>query len=72
MRVLAARLPPAATQDLMEWGPQPGVRRQLGAVLRRELSLDDLVAAAPGVRGLRDDRPLNEYFLLRRTLKSGS
>lgn len=72
MRVLAARLPPAAAQDLMEWGPQPGVRRQLGAVLRRELSLDDLVAAAPGVRGLRDDRPLNEYFLLRRTLKSGS
>jgi hypothetical protein len=35
-------------------------------VLRQELSLDDLIAQVPGVPALQDDRPMNEYFILRR------
>ena len=36
----------------------------------REMSLESLVAAAPGVPVLRDDRPYNEYYLVRRLLSS--
>jgi hypothetical protein len=62
---LAARLPPAAAADLVAWGPHRSAAGQLGAVLGREIEMDwALLArlAAP----LADDRPLNEYFLLRR------
>ncbi len=63
---LAARFPPAARADLTEWGPFPTAEQQLEAVLGREISLDSVIALAPGAPALEDDRPLNEYFLLRR------
>jgi predicted membrane-bound spermidine synthase len=66
--VLAGRLPPSAVQDLLEWGPYSTAEQQFSAVLARELPLEAIIASAPFVPALRDDRPLNEYFLLRRTL----
>jgi predicted membrane-bound spermidine synthase len=62
---LTARLPPEAAADLVAWGPHPTPAEQLGAVLAREIAVDwpalERLASA-----LTDDRPLNEYFLLRR------
>ena len=62
---LAARLPPDAAADLVEWGPGQTAAEQLAIVLGQEVALSDLVAV-PGAEALTDDRPVNEYYLLRR------
>ncbi len=67
--VLAGRLPPGAVADLLEWGPARTAEDQFQAVLLREIPLVRLIAAAPGAPALEDDRPVNEYFLLRRTFR---
>ena len=64
--VLAARLPPAAAKDFVEFGPQPTAVMQFAALLGREIAIDQLIL--PGGEGLRDDRPINEYSFLRRKL----
>jgi spermidine synthase len=65
---LAKRMPAAAAQDLVEWGPEATPEGQFAVVLSRELSLDQIIAGAPGVPALQDDRPENEYYVLRRKL----
>ena len=50
----------------MEWGPGHTAVDQFAIVLSRELRLAGVVP--PGVPALTDDRPLNEYYLLRRML----
>jgi predicted membrane-bound spermidine synthase len=68
--VLAARMPARAVADMLEWGPAKTAPAQIGLMVGREVSLESLVAAAPGVPVLRDDRPYNEYYLVRRLLSS--
>jgi hypothetical protein len=63
---LAARVPPDAAKDLLEWGPNSTVPEQFQVVLNRERSLKDLIEADPHAPLLTDDRPVNEYYLLRR------
>jgi predicted membrane-bound spermidine synthase len=63
---LAGHLPPAAAEDLVEWGPAATPAEQFAIVLKQELTLDSLIQKAPSVEALRDDRPVNEYYLLRR------
>jgi spermidine synthase len=62
---LARRLPAAAAADLVEWGPYSKPEQQFAEVLKQEVGLDEIIAKAPGVPALRDDRPVNEYYLLR-------
>jgi spermidine synthase len=62
---LAARVPPAAARDLLEWGPEATVEAAFQAVLRTEVPLARLIDADPAVPTLTDDRPVNEYYLLR-------
>ncbi len=66
--VLAERLPPAAAADLVEWGPQATPEEQFAFILEREIPLEQLIAPAPRTPALQDDRPINEYYLLRRKL----
>ncbi len=68
--VLAGRLPPDAIADLLEWGPASTAEQQFSLVLKGELPLETLIAVAPHVPALQDDRPINEYFFLRRMLRS--
>ena len=63
---MASRLPPAALHDLLEWGPESTAEAQFQAVLAKELPLEQLIDRAPGAPTLTDDRPVNEYYLLRR------
>jgi len=63
---LAARMPERAVADLVEWGPHATAEEQLASVLRQEVSLDALVGLSPNTPALSDDRPINEYYLLRR------
>ena len=60
---LAARLPPMAVADLLEWGPAATAAEQFRPVLEREITLESL--GVPRARALRDDRPVNEYYFVR-------
>lgn len=62
--VLASRLPPAAVSDLLEFGPAKSAEQQFALV--SEFPVDSLIRRAPGnVPALQDDRPVNEYYILR-------
>ncbi len=63
---LAQRLSPKAAADLVEWGPEPTAELEFASVLHKELSLDQMIAQAPQAPALQDDRPENEYYMLRR------
>ena len=63
---MARRLPAQAADDLTEWGPYATPREQFAAVLGKEMPIAELLAKAPAAPALTDDRPLNEYFWLRR------
>ena len=63
--VLAARLPFAAVSDFVEWGPKSNPEQEFDLVLAQELNLQEIVALDPRVPAVRDDEPINEYFMLR-------
>jgi hypothetical protein len=58
-------MPPSAVADLMEWGPKRTPEAQLQEILRREFSPDIMIAEDPHAPALQDDRPVNEYYLMR-------
>ena len=62
---LAQRLPAKAATDFLEWGPETTAEGQFSRLLKNEISLDDLIAQAPAAPALQDDRPVNEYYVLR-------
>jgi spermidine synthase len=61
-----ARMPPNARIDMMEWGPAATPAEQMEIMLTRKIDISQLTDLAPGAPPLRDDRPVNEYFLLRK------
>jgi len=63
---LVARMPPGAVTDMMEWGPAPTPEQQVSRVLAHPSSIDAIVAYSPATPALTDDRPINEYYMLRR------
>jgi len=63
---LAARMPRTAASDLVEWGHSTTAEGQFSLVLSQEIPLRRLLIKASNVPALSDDRPVNEYFLLRR------
>lgn len=63
---LAQHMPDKASADLIEWGPQLDAERQFAALMANEVPIKDLIEEAPGTPALRDDKPVNEYYLLRR------
>jgi predicted membrane-bound spermidine synthase len=69
--VLAGRLPPAALRDLLEWGPELTAEEQFARALRGEIDPERVMARVPGAGPLHDDRPLNEYYFLRRARGGG-
>ncbi len=67
---LAARLPESARQDLLEWTDSTNAAAYLGRVLDQEYPVDRLVNRDAAIQ-VTDDRPYNEYFLLRRLFRHG-
>jgi hypothetical protein len=63
-------MPEAASRDLLEWGPEPSAAAMFERVLAGEIPAAGIVPAAP-FPALRDDRPFNEYYFLRRLRKAG-
>jgi len=62
---LAARMPAAAARDFVEWGPQATARDQFAKLLNNEVDPAIVLATGPDALILTDDRPFNEYFLVR-------
>lgn len=62
---LAARMPTRAREDLLEWNPAETAPAFLERALSREIPVQDVLNPDPTVETT-DDRPFNEYFLLRR------
>ena len=62
---LLANMPANAVTDMMEWGPAKTPEEQFGLMLSTELTAEQMIALAPATPALQDDRPINEYFLLR-------
>jgi spermidine synthase len=67
-KVLASRLPPRAAADLVEWSPGVQPEQVFETLLNQEAMPERIIAVAPDAPALTDDRPFNEYFLLRRLL----
>ena len=69
---LQARLPADAAVDLAEWAPpakgNEAVVNAFQSLLKSEVPLEALIAQAPKTPALTDDRPINEYYALRRKL----
>jgi spermidine synthase len=63
---LSERMPPAAVRDLMEWPFEPTAEREMNYVLQQEIPIAEMVAADPNAVAMQDDRPVNEYVLLRK------
>jgi predicted membrane-bound spermidine synthase len=59
------RIPPRAREDLLEWYPGADALGLVRSLTFNEIPLAGLLPADPGTR-ITDDRPFNEYFLLRR------
>lgn len=62
---LAERMPPAAVADMLEWGPAKTAEKQFDLLLSRETKPEQMIALSPQTPALQDDRPINEYYLLR-------
>lgn len=58
-------LPEAARRDLVEWEDDPAPKL-MNTVLTNKEDMQDYLDLAPGTPAIQDDRPINEYFLLRR------
>ena len=61
---LAARLPAKAQEDLLEWSTALTPAAYLDEALSQEIPIEKLLHPNPAIR-ITDDRPYNEYFLLR-------
>jgi len=62
----AARLPEAARRDLVEWGPAATPEAMAALILAPRVAIGEIASAEVTAPPITDDRPFNEYFLLRR------
>ncbi len=62
---LAGRMPTAAVADMLEWGPARTAEAQFEILVSRETKPEQMIALSPQTPALQDDRPINEYYLLR-------
>ena len=62
---LVQRMPASAVRDLAEWYPSIDPQRIFSTALSAERSPAEIFAASPQTPAMQDDRPFNEYFLVR-------
>src|SRR5262249_23639243 len=61
---LIARMPKAAQRDLLEWSKNAELKEYLGRVVMRQDAIEWHLNPNTAIR-ITDDRPFNEYFVLR-------
>lgn len=62
---LLARMPERAVEDMMEWGPAKSPEAEMHLLVDHESSIGEVIEVSPSTPPLTDDRPINEYFLIR-------
>ena len=62
---MVARMPPAAVKDMMEWGPAATPVQEMSLMLDHTTTVDNIIALSPSTPALSDDRPINEFFMVR-------
>jgi len=62
---LTARMPESAKKDLVEWNDSKDAAAYLNKVITNEISIPALLNLDPKIQ-ITDDKPFNEYFLIRR------
>lgn len=62
---LIAKIPLRAQMDFMEWYQEKNLRKALAPIVNPKINLSKILSADPEIR-ITDDRPYNEYYLLRR------
>jgi spermidine synthase len=62
---LASKLPAAAVRDIEDWPFETSPEREFKFVLSNEISTAQFIAADPQAQAMHDDRPVNEYVILR-------
>jgi len=65
---LGDRLPQAAAADLIEWDPSYRPAGIFAVMLQHEVPVGKVIALDLGGPSLTDDRPVNEYYFLRRKM----
>ena len=65
---LGERLPPAAAADIVEWELGYIPAGIFAVILEQEIPIDTIIALDPNAPSLTDDRPVNEYYFLRRRM----
>jgi spermidine synthase len=70
-RELAQRLPEDAMRDLIEWGPGSTPEAEFQLILDQEKPLAKLTEEDLDIAVLDDDRPVNEFFLIRKLSEPG-
>jgi spermidine synthase len=68
---MVQRMPPAAVQDMMEWGPASTPEQQFALMLNTEFPITQITALAPDAPAMQDNRPINEYYIMRKSLGPG-
>jgi spermidine synthase len=66
---LVQHMPPAAITDMMEWGPGTDPEAVFAHLMQNELQIDQLITMSPQTPALSDDRPVNEYYLFRSSIR---
>jgi spermidine synthase len=66
---LTQRLPAAAATDMMEWGPGTDPQAVFARLLHNEIPIKALITLSPHTPALSDDRPVNEYYLFRSSMR---
>ena len=63
-------MPASAVTDMAEWPFEPTPERQFAFVLGREFPVSQMIDVDPTAEAMRDDRPVNEYVILRKVRAS--
>ncbi len=62
---MVGRMPASAVADMMEWGPAIKPVDQFNLMLGNSVVPSQMIERSPDTPALQDDRPVNEYYLLR-------
>jgi len=65
-RELADKMPRSAAADMVEWDLRPNPEDKFQHLLQNEITTDQLVGKFSQTPALTDDRPINEYYAVRR------
>jgi hypothetical protein len=65
---LAQNLPSKAAIDMVEWSPGKTPAQVFAEIIGQETPIDQFIAQDPRAPAMQDNRPVNEYYVLRRAL----